>query len=120
MKTFLLVVRDRPEDFAGLDAEAMAAIVARYTAWAATLAEKGRLAGGQKLSDAGGRVVRGNGGRIAISDGPFAESREVIGGYFVLLAEDESEAMQLIADHPHLATRGSLELREVDTSVPSP
>ncbi len=120
MKTFLLVVRDRPEDFAGLDAEAMAAIVARYSAWAAGLAEKGRLAGGQKLTDTGGRVVRGNGGRITIADGPFAESREVIGGYFMLLAEDEAEAMQLIVDHPHLATRGSLELREVDTSVESP
>ena len=119
MKTYMLIVRDVPADFDGLDAEAMAAIVARYRAWADALAERGRLAGGEKLADGGGRVVRGNGGRVAISDGPFAEAREVVGGYFLLRAEDEEDALRLLHDHPHLATRGSLELREVQPDPPA-
>ncbi len=114
MKTYLLVVRDRPEDFAGIDAAAMASIVARYRAWGASLAARGRLVGGQKLVDGGGCVVRGSNGRLSIHDGAFAESREVVGGYYVLRAEDDEDALRLVADHPHLETRGSLELREVD------
>lgn len=43
MKTYPLVVRDRPEDFAGIDATAMASIVARYRACGANLAARGRL-----------------------------------------------------------------------------
>jgi len=114
MKTYLLVVRDRPEDFAGLDEAAMTAIVARYRAWGEDLAGRGRLVGGQKLVDGGGRVVRGNNGQLSVHDGAFTESREIIGGYYVLRAEDDEEALRLVSDHPHLETRGSLELREVD------
>ncbi len=120
MKTYLLVVRDRPEDFAGLDEAAMTAIVARYRAWGAKLAARGRLVGGQKLVDGGGRVVRGNNGRLSVHDGAFTESREIVGGYYVLRAEDDEEALRLVSDHPHLETRGSLELREVDELASTP
>lgn len=120
LKSYLLVVRDRVEDYAGLDDAAMAAIVARYREWAAGLAARGRLAGGQKLAEDGGCVVRGNNGRLSVQDGPYAEAREVVGGYFVLLAADDQDALSLLADHPHLATRGSLELRAVDPDGDAP
>lgn len=114
MKTYMLVVRDRPEDFAGIDAAAMDAIVARYRAWGERLAASGKLVGGEKLVDGRGRVVRGNNGRLTVHDGAYAESREVIGGYWLLRAEDDEDALRLVSDHPHLETRGSLELREVE------
>jgi hypothetical protein len=45
-------------------------------------------------------------------DGPYSETKEVLGGYWLIEASDYDEAMEVVADHPHLRF-GSLEVREI-------
>lgn len=88
----------------------MQAIIERYKAWSGRLAQSGNLRGGEKLADGSGRVLRKD---MAVHDGPYAESKEVIGGYFLIEAADYNEAARLSADCPHLEF-GPVEIREIE------
>jgi hypothetical protein len=57
-----------------------------------SLRDKKLLGGGYKLTDEPGRVMRKTRGKAPVSDGPYAESREVLGGYFVVKAKKYDEA----------------------------
>ena len=61
---------------------------------------------------ADGRVVRGSAGKMTVSDGPFAESKEVIGGFWLLEASSYEEVQAFLKDHPHLEA-GTLEVRQI-------
>ncbi len=56
--------------------------------------------------------VESRGGKAIVTDGPFAETKEVAGGYYVVRAESRAEAIELAARCPH-ARWGSVEVREV-------
>ncbi|MBK7877071.1 MAG: transcription initiation protein [Planctomycetes bacterium] len=115
MKTFMLVLRDRPGEFRELPPEEMQRIIGLYRAWAQKMEALGRLAGGHKLHDEGGQVLRRVDGRLTVKDGPFAETKEVVSGYFLIRAKDYAEVLELCRDHPHLSFEGEpIEVREVD------
>ena len=67
--------------------------------------------------DPPGRHIETHAGKIRVTDGPFAEAKEVVGGYTVVVAPDRAAAVELAARCPH-ATWGVVEVREVMT-VPS-
>lgn len=108
MPQFVLMLRDTgfPED---ISPEEIQAIIGRYGEWS----RKVNAAGGQKLRDGEGRVVVRKDGGVAVTDGPYTESKEVIGGYFLLEARDYDEALKLVEDCPHLDF-GSIEIREIE------
>jgi hypothetical protein len=56
--------------------------------------------------------VRVRNGQRLVTDGPFAETREVLGGYYVILAKDQSEALDIAARHSG-ARVGAVEVRQV-------
>lgn len=56
--------------------------------------------------------VRVRDGKRIITDGPFAETREVLGGYYLILAKDQAEALSYAAEHPGIHV-GAVEVREV-------
>jgi hypothetical protein len=58
-------------------------------------------------------TVRVRNGRVSVTDGPFAETKEQFGGYYVIEARDLNEAIQVAARIPG-ATIGSVELRPID------
>jgi hypothetical protein len=88
--------------------------VARYSAWAGELAQLGLLVSGEKLTDDGGRHLRaGKAGPLA-SDGPYAEAKDVIGGFFMVKAENDVHAERLAASCPHLRGRNWIEIRRID------
>ena len=59
--------------------------------------------------------MKRDGSKVAISDGPFAEAKEIIGGYFVVEAKNYDEALSLAKDCPHLELGfGSIEVREIE------
>ncbi len=62
---------------------------------------------------ADGRVVRGANGKMTVTDGPFAESKEILGGFWIVEATSYEQIQRDLANHPHLAA-GSLEVREID------
>src|SRR3979490_2329398 len=82
--------------------EEIQAITSRYKAWAGRLHEAGRLAGTNKLEDRTGRVLRGQGAEMRITDGPFAETKDVVAGYFLIQAESYEDAVAWTKDSPHL------------------
>jgi len=112
--TDLLLLHETPADAATLSANEMAAIVQRYSDWAADLAERGLLVAGEKLADDGGRRLRRDGDRLLASDGPYAEAHDVIGGFFTVRAASDAEAEALAASCPHLGGRNWIEIRRIE------
>src|SRR4051794_17582918 len=93
MAQFMLLIRggDR-EPSRETSPEEFQQLLAKYRAWAGGLAEQGRMRGGQKLKDDGSRILRQEAGGEVVCDGPFTETKETIGGYFLIEAADYAEA----------------------------
>ena len=118
MPQFMLLLHEDPADARALSPEEMQRIIERYGAWSRELAAQGRLAGGEKLADDGGRHVRPNGaarggGAAVVTDGPYVEGKEVVAGYFTVEAPDYDGAVAIASGCPHLA-HGWIEVRRID------
>jgi hypothetical protein len=113
MARYLFLLHENPTVFADLSPADFEAIVREYTAWSASLRASGHLVQGEKLKDEGGRRVRRDGARLLVSDGPFAEAKDVVGGLFVVQAASYDEAVRLADGCPHLRF-GEIEVREID------
>ena len=61
-------------------------------------------------------TVRIRGGRLSVLDGPYAETKEQLGGFFLIEAKDLDEAIQLAADWPS-ARLGSIEVRPIEETL---
>lgn len=114
MPMFMLLLSDDPTEYADLSPTALQEVVARYAAWAGTLAQQGKMRGGEKLRDEGGRVVRTEGGKVVVRDGPYAELREIVSGYFLIEAADYEEAVAIASSCPHAQSKGSIAVREIE------
>lgn len=80
-------------------------------AWVEDMTERGvRLSGGPLGSVSEARIVRVRDGELLVSDGPFAETKEQIGGYDVVECGDLAAAVELASDHP-LARTATVEVR---------
>ena len=78
--------------------------------WVQKLEKENRYVGGEALIP-GGKTVAGP--KKIVTDGPFAESKEVVGGYFVVLAKNLDEAVELAKECPDYKLNGIVEVREV-------
>jgi hypothetical protein len=112
MKKFVMLLHDAgfPAD---ISPDQIQAIIQRYVAWRQKIQSNGRKVDGHKLTDGQGRVMRGAAGATKVTDGPYAEAREVIGGLFIVEANSYDEVVELSKDCPHLEF-GSIEIREVE------
>ena len=113
MKKFIMLLHDTGSFPADLSPDQIQAIIQRYVAWRQKIQKDGRNVDGHKLTDGQGRVMRGAAGRTKVTDGPYAEAREVIGGLFIVEANSYEEMVELSKDCPHLDF-GAIEIREVD------
>jgi hypothetical protein len=113
MPRFLVLPRESDDTFAHLSPAEMQEIIDRYIAWTAHLEERGRLESSEKLEDGTGRVLRRGDDGLSITDGPFTEVKEVVGGYWIVTAADFADACALVEGHPHLAW-GTLEIRRIE------
>jgi hypothetical protein len=114
MPKYMMILHDSTTALAAFSPEEIQRIVQRYQKWSGKVAAAGKLAGGEKLRDEGGRHLTAAGGKLVVRDGPYAEVKEIIGGYFIIEAADYDEAVRLSSDCPHLALGGRIELREVE------
>jgi hypothetical protein len=103
MAQFMLLLHQDPNYNMDLPREKMLEITSKYMAWGETLRARGKLLGGEKLTASGGRQLRTSGGKVVVSDGPYAEAKDVVGGYFVIEARDLAEAEAIVSECPHLA-----------------
>jgi hypothetical protein len=84
-----------------------------YVAYIAEMGQRGVLLGGERLrptSDA--TTVRVRNGEVLTTDGPFAETKEQLGGYFLVECKDLDEAIEVAAKNPG-AQAGSIEVRPI-------
>jgi hypothetical protein len=120
MPQYMLLLHDDLTAYADMTPGQMQALLERYQAWAGRLGAEGRLVGGEKLKDEGGRRMRKQGGKVVVVDGPYSETKEVIGGYFTIKAESYADAVEIARSCPHLDYRGVIDVREVDELEPPP
>ena len=115
MARYALFLHDPADGFVAMSPEQMQQVVEKYVAWGDRLRAAGKLDGGQKLAGEPGRVMRTRHGQVRVTDGPYSETKEVLGGYYILIAGSYDEAVELARDCPHLDYGGAIEVREIDT-----
>jgi hypothetical protein len=114
MARFMVLLTDDPSYWAKLAPEQMQEVIKQYVAWSMKMRATKRIKVGHKLADEGGKRMEQVRGRLKVSDGPFAESNEVVGGFYVLEADGYDHCLELLADHPHLAHGQKILVRAVD------
>jgi hypothetical protein len=95
----------------GLSAEEIQTVTSEWKKWFDRWTEKGKVKGGQPLK-AEGKLVSGKQGRV-VADGPFAESKETIGGYFLLDVGTMDEALAIARECPGLPYGAVVEVRPI-------
>ena len=112
MKYLLLIYQDEKQ-FAGLSESERQKLYAEYGQLRQELAAKGQFVGGSQLHPvATASSVRVRNGRELITDGPFAETHEQLGGYFLIEAKNLDEALRIAARIPS-AREGTVEVRPI-------
>lgn len=111
MARFLLLMRGDEQDYADFSPEQVEAMLQRYFAWSDQLRREGRLVAADELAP-GGRTVRNRQGQIAV-DGPYAETKEGIGGFYLIEADDEDRAVAIAKGCPILDYGGFVEVRAI-------
>ena len=126
---YIMMVKLNGNSQAGRDYETSAPpdpkLMAAVMKHAEKLAKAGVLLGtGGLLPSANGARVKAAGGKLAVTDGPFAESKELIGGYAILQAKSKEEAIQLGKDFMKLhvdilgpSYEAELEIRQMHDSM---
>jgi hypothetical protein len=101
-----------------LTAAEMPQVMQDYMTFTQDLVKSGKFKAGDRLeSSAGARTVRVRNGKTVTTDGPFAETKEQLGGYYIVDAKDLEEAVAIAARIPGART-GSVEVRAV-ASMPA-
>ncbi len=112
MKYMLLIASDPGAGPAPGSPEGQAEFAAWMT-YTQDLAEAGHMAGGEALlPPPAARTLRLRGGERVVTDGPFAETKEALGGFYVVDVPDEATALDWAARMPHMAY-GAVEVRPV-------
>ena len=111
---YLLLFRGEHWD-KGLSPEDLQHVMGQVMAWFEGLKQQGRVKAGQPLG-AQGRTISGS--RRTVADGPFAESKEAVGGYLLIQAEDLEEAVAIGKTCPTLDYGITIEVRPVLEECP--
>jgi hypothetical protein len=88
----------------------MDASMGKWMAWIDKLAKAGKYDSGEPLLP-GGKIISGK--NKTVTDGPFTEGKEIVGGYFIINAASYDEAIALCADYPDYETGGKVQVRQV-------
>lgn len=103
-----MLFRQPAYDATEADAQATAELAKRWNVWLRGIADEGKLGNtGARLADAGKVLKRGG----VITDGPFVEIKEQLGGFMIVLAEDMDDALTLAHGCPVIELGGSVEIR---------
>ncbi|MBO9729894.1 MAG: transcription initiation protein [Chitinophaga sp.] len=91
--------------------EEMQQKTAKWMAWLKDLSDKGYVKSLGEPLQAGGKVIRG--AKKQVVDGPYAEAKDVVGGYSIILASDLEEAVKFSLGCPIFEDGGSVEVRAI-------
>lgn len=94
----------------GLSPEEIQGRMGKWWEWQGKMESDGILKGGNALKPTGKRV---SGVNRTVSDGPFAESKEIVGGYYIIQAENTDEVIKVAEGFPDYDLGATVEIREV-------
>lgn len=110
---YLCLIYEDEKPWESMPQEEAGAILGEYFAFTEGIRQSGHYLGGEALQPtATATTVRVRNGRISTTDGPFAETKEQLGGYYLINAADLNEAIQIAAKIP-AARSGSIEVRPI-------
>jgi hypothetical protein len=113
MAEFILFVRGGNDAYPSMSPEEIQQAIARYSQWARDLESQGKLVDAFKLKDDGGRALSLRNGKLIV-DGPLPETKETIGGYYHIRADDYDSAIKLAKMCPVFSDGGTLEIRQIE------
>jgi hypothetical protein len=100
----------------GLSPEEIQRVTDKWYTWFDRLVQEGKIKSGQPLAHSG-KIVAGK-KRRTVADGPFAESKEAVGGYIVLAVGDLDEAVRIAKECPGLDYEMTIEIRPLTQRCP--
>ena len=118
MRYMLLICRDEKR-WGDLSAQERVAAYEEAFAYSQELRRRGLYEGGDPLEPSTtATTVRMERGKTVTTDGPFAETKEQLGGYTIVEAKDLDEALAIVARHPLLRAGPSIEVRPIRVGPP--
>lgn len=110
---YLCLIYDEEKKMAGMSKEEGDAFMGEYFAFTEGIKKSGHFLGGEALQPvATATTVRVRNGKMSTTDGPFAETKEQLGGFYFIEAKDLNDALQVAAKIPS-ARFGTIEVRPV-------
>jgi len=107
MAQFMLLLYDDPSGWAKLSPEEMQKAIEKYRDWMQKSVDAKRLA--QDV----GKVIRAQSGKPKVTDGPYSETKEILGGFYTIEAANYDEAVKKALTHPHVEYGNTIEVRQV-------
>ena len=110
---YLCLIYDQEKTLHAMAKPESDALMGEYVAFTRAIRASGHYLGGNDLQPTGNATtIRVRNGRMSTTDGPFAETKEQLGGYYLIEAKDLNEAIQIAARIPS-AKLGSIEVRPI-------
>ena len=110
---YLCLIYDDEKMAANMTKEQGDAFMGEYFAFTEGIKKSGHYLGGNALQPVStATTLRNRNGKLSTTDGPFAETKEQLGGYYLIEARDLNDAMQVAAKIPSVRT-GSIEVRPI-------
>jgi hypothetical protein len=106
MAQFIILIRGGDQDYAAMSPEDIQGVIQRYNDWGDKLRNNGQYVDANQLTEEGS-VIHGT----SVTDGPFAETKEGVGGYYIVNAADLAEATEIARECPALHYNGTIEVR---------
>jgi len=110
---YAILIYDVPERLESFDDASTAEMYRDYEKFAMGLDETGRMRGGEQLSMVSTTTLTNDRGDVVVHDGPFAETKEQLGGFFLVECESLDEALEAARSIPSLRFGGVVEVRPV-------
>lgn len=108
MEKFMLIFHNGPHQ--ERSPEIMQADMGKWMAWIDKLSKAGKYVSGEPLLP-GGKLVKGTDKQV--TDGPYTEAKEVVGGFFIINAANIDDAVAITKDYPDFHYGGSVQVRQI-------
>jgi hypothetical protein len=111
---YILLIYSDEKELAGMSPEQLGQTYGEYEKYSAWLVEKGWMRAGDQLADTDkATTFRQTDGKVLATDGPFAETKEQLGGYYIVECANLDEAIEAAEKLPAVAAGGSVEVRPI-------